>query len=293
MRVVFVVGTTASGKSDYALIEAQKNHGAIVNCDSIQVYQGLDIGSAKPTREEMARVPHYLYSFAPKGSKLTAGLYSREFFNTLEEIKTKYPVVYVVGGSGFYFQAIEKGMFPAPPVSEEIKQQILNEMKTPEGAARLYEEFRTQDPKASERIFPNDHYRLGRALELMRTLGRTLTEIQEDFEKQKKDFPYPLTKIGIRVSKPELLRRVQIRTEKMLKAGLVKEVQGLINDGYREWSALQSVGYKECLEYLEGRGAKDLKELEALIVQNTMQLAKKQRTWFQRDKEIQWIEVVA
>lgn len=291
MKVVFVVGTTASGKSDYALIEAQKNQGAIVNCDSIQVYNGLNIGSAKPAREEMARVPHYLYSFAPMGSKLTAGMYSREFFNCLEEIKTQFPVIYVVGGSGFYFQAIEKGMFPAPPVSEEIKQEILSELGTPEGAAKLYAEFKARDPKAAERIFPNDLYRLGRALELMRTDGRTVTEIQEAFEKQKQPFPYPLTKIGIQVDKPELLRRVQLRTQKMLKAGLVDEVQGLLKEGYKDWSALQSVGYKECLDYLEGRGAKSLAELEALIIQGTMQLAKKQRTWFRRDQEIEWLKV--
>jgi len=289
VKVVFVVGTTASGKSDYALTEAEKNQGAIVNCDSIQVYEGLTIGSAKPTPEEMKRVPHYLYSFAPKGSRLTAGHYSQEFFVTLEKMKSRYPVVYVVGGSGFYFQALEKGMFPVPAVSEKTKRQILDEMKTPEGAARLYEEFRIQDPKAAEKIFPNDHYRLARALELMRTTGRTLTQIQEDFEKQKKSFPYPLVKVGIQVSKPELLKRVQARTRKMLQAGLVDEVKGLVEGGYRDWPALQSVGYKECLEFLEGCGGKNLVELEALIVQGTLQLAKKQRTWFRRDHEIHWL----
>jgi tRNA dimethylallyltransferase len=285
--VVFVVGTTASGKSQWALDFAQKLSGSVVNCDSIQLYKSLDIGAAKPSAEEMSLVPHHLYDYVPEGATMTAGNYARDFFACMETLPIQKPA-FVVGGTGFYFQAIEKGMYPVRQTPEHIQKEVASILKTEEGAKKLYEEFKSLDPEAALKIHPQDHYRLGRAMELIRAEGKTITQIQKEFTEKQEAFPFPLLKIGLRWEREVLRERVKLRTEKMLKAGLVAEVQQLIARGFGEWSALQSVGYKEVLEYL--RESKTEKWLFDEIVQNTMGLAKKQRTWFQRDPDIQWFD---
>lgn len=298
MQVFFIVGTTASGKSALALHWAQKLGGAIVNCDSIQVYQGLDIGSAKPTVAERSLVPHYLFDFVPVGEELTAGQYQRIFFDTMKELEKKFPVVFVVGGTGFYFQAIEKGMYPVGAARPELIAEIEQELKTSQGAYRLYQELVQKDPIVASKISEQDHYRIARAIEMMRTHGKTVTEIKQSFEENRKPFPYPLKKIGVKLPREQLLLRVQERTKKMLAAGLLSEVENLLAElkqrNKLDWAPMRSVGYLECVEFLGQVGAESepsvLKNLEESIVQSTMQLAKKQRTWFQRDKDIYWFD---
>lgn len=296
MKVVFVVGTTASGKSDLALRLAQKFAGAIVNCDSIQLYQNLDIGSAKPSKTEQATVPHYLFDLVPEGQEMTAGQYVKRCEETLKQIENQFPVVFVVGGTGFYFQALEKGMYPTGHADEAMKRQVEEEISTPEGALRLYAELKAKDPKAAQRIFPNDHYRIGRAIELMRIHGKSLTEVQAQFESEQRQFPYPLLKLGIKLSREQLEPRVKLRVEQMLKAGLIEEVRGLLQRNEASWAPLESVGYRETVEYLLRKSAESAispmtrEELQEKIIQNTLRLAKKQRTWFGRDADIHWLE---
>lgn len=286
VKVVFVVGPTASGKSELALQLAERFQGAIVNCDSIQVYQSLNIGSAKPTPEDRARAPHFLFDYVPTGEEITAGTYSRDVFSTLKTLENRFPVTFVVGGTGFYFQAIEKGMYHTGAANPETLRQV--EWEVQENPQRVFEYLRRMDPEAAGKISINDHYRLARAVEMIRTHGRSPTEIKRQFEEQREPFPYPLLKLGLRLDRKGLEPRVRLRTEKMLQAGLIREVGGLLANGHAEWSPLQSVGYKEVLSFLKGEIA-DEESLKALIVQNTLRLAKKQRTWFQRDSEIQWL----
>lgn len=293
MKIVFVVGTTASGKSDYAIKRAQRNSiskkTAIVNCDSVQVYQGLVIGSALPSREEMSLVPHYLYSYVSKGERITAGQYCRAFYALMEKMKDEFAEILVVGGTGFYFQAIEKGMFDVGGENPYLREQLQKRLQSAEEAKILYEEFADLDPIAAKRIFPNDHFRLVRAMELMLTHKKSLTEIQSEFEKSPKKFPWSLEKVGIRVAKEDLRSRIELRTQKMLRQGLVDEVKKLRNQGLRQWAPMESVGYKEVNLYLDQAGEiPDQAALHQRIVMNTMKLAKKQRTWFQRDQEINW-----
>lgn len=284
-RFVFVVGTTASGKSNASLIAAKAHQGVIFNCDSIQTYQSVHIGSAQPSDEEKKIVPHYLFAYVKEGEELTAGQYSRDFYNQVEKIPSGVPI-FVVGGTGFYFMAIEKGMYPVAVVSPEISESIEKEMQEEGGPEKLYEEFKRRDPQASLKIHPSDHYRLGRALELIRSEGKSLTEIQNQFNQQQKKFSDPLLKIGIYWEKEELQARIEQRTKLMLEQGLVEEVRDLLARGLESWAPLKSVGYKECVEFL--RHNHSMQWLQSEILKNTMKLAKKQRTWFQRDKEIQW-----
>lgn len=295
MKVVFVVGTTASGKSAYAQSQAVHTGGAIINCDSVQLYQSLVIGSALPTEAEMKEVPHFLFSYVPKGSKMTAGQYARDFYETMEKIKNQFPIIYVVGGTGFYFQAIEKGLFHVQRPDSKLRSLIEDEMKSEVGAEKIYQEMITLDPQAAERIHRNDHYRIARAVELMRVEKKSLSQIWSEFEEKKSKFPWELKKIGILQTKEKLLERVKVRTRKMLNEGWIEEVTQILNDQsvphIHAWEALQSVGYKEVVRFLQkDPEISNLATLEAKIVQNTMKLAKKQRTWFQRDQEIEWIQ---
>jgi tRNA dimethylallyltransferase len=294
MKVVFIVGTTASGKSELALQLAKKFSGAIVNCDSIQLYQHLDIGSAKPSRAERESVPHFLFDVVPEGQEITAGRYVELCEKTLRDIETKYPVAFVVGGTGFYFRALENGMYQVGAADAVTQSEIEEELSTEEGRRRLYAELCNKDPQAAQKIFPNDHYRLGRAIEIMRVHQKSLTEVRNQFEQQKRPFPYPLLKLGIRLSRQDLEPRVSSRTQQMLTAGLVEEVRDLLQRNRADWAPLQSVGYRETVEFLQQRPQVDgqpmtQEQLQEKIIQNTLRLAKKQRTWFGRDSEVHWL----
>ncbi|KYG64899.1 tRNA dimethylallyltransferase [Bdellovibrio bacteriovorus] len=283
--VIFVVGATASGKSDWALRLAEHFKGVIFNCDSIQVYQQLDIGAAKPSLEEQKRVPHYLLDYVAPPQEMTAGIYSRDFYEALEKIPENVPV-FVVGGTGFYFMAIEKGMYPIIPVDPEVQKQVATELAKEGGPLRLHQELLAKDPEYGAKIHLRDHYRIGRALELIRSQGKSVTEIQDEFAKTQNQFPYPLLKLGPKWEKEALDARIARRTEIMLKMGLVDEVRKLLDQGLESWAPMSSVGYRETISYVKGEMSLEALELE--IAKNTRQLAKKQRTWFQRDADIHW-----
>ncbi len=284
-KAIFVVGTTASGKSDWALEMAEEVSGAILNCDSIQIYERLKIGSAQPSPQDKARIPHHLFAYVSPPQEATAGEYRRTH---MEILKTLTTTAFVVGGTGFYFQALERGMFPAPAANEKIQQLIEAELAKPKGEEVLWNELHHADPITSAKIHKNDHYRLVRALEVIRREGRPLSEIKKIFESQTESYPIDYIKLGLHWPKEKLEVRVKARTAKMLEQGLVEEVKDLLAQGLESWAPLQSVGYKEVLTMLaENKNQSWLKEE---IIQNTMRLAKKQRTWFKRDSEITWFD---
>ncbi len=285
--VIFVVGTTASGKSDWALKLAQEFRGVIVNCDSVQVYKHLDIGAAKPTAQERALVPHYLFDYVLPPQEMTAGVYSRDFHDCLRSLSDDAPV-FVVGGTGFYFMAIEKGMYPVTTIPEKIQADVAAEIAQPGGAEKLHQELMTIDPEYGAKIHVTDPYRIGRAIELIRTQGKSVTQIQKEFSEKQTPFPYPLLKVGPAWDREKLRLRIQQRTQKMLQLGLVDEVRGLLDQGLVSWAPMSSVGYKETQKYLAGQMNEN--ELFEEVVKNTSQLAKRQRTWFQRDQDIHWCD---
>lgn len=285
--VIFVVGATATGKSEWALKLAQEFGGVIFNCDSIQLYKKLDIGSAKPSKEEQSLVPHYLLDYVAPPEEMTAGNYARDFFEAIEKVPEGKPV-FVVGGTGFYFMAVEKGMYPVTKVSPELQKQVEAEMAAEGGPEKLHQELLAADPEYGAKIHLSDQYRIGRAIELIRSQGKSVTQIQKEFEDAREEFPYPLLKIGPSWDREILRERIRLRSQKMIQAGLVDEVKQLLDEGLESWAPMSSVGYKETIEFVRGK----LTEQQLLeeIAKNTSQLAKRQRTWFQRDKEIQWFD---
>lgn len=284
--ITFVVGPTASGKSQWALAQAQASGGAIVNADSVQIFKYLNIGTAKPTPEEQQQVPHYLYDLVDPKETFTAGDYRRVALRVIEQEIGKRPL-YFVGGSGFYLQALEKGMYDVAPISDEVKSKVMAFVES----GVVFEELKERDHESAHRIGEADTYRLSRALEVVLSEGRTLREIKEDFRRTHQTLGeiYRLKKVGVQCERDELRQRVEARTKNMLARGLLEEVRDLLARGYGETKAMQSIGYKECQECLRGR--KSESELFQDIVTSTMQLAKRQMTWFKRDKEIEWIKI--
>ena len=279
----FIVGPTCSGKSEWGLKLAETFSGSILNADSIQFYEGLNIGSAKPEFHKTPHVPHFLFQEAKPPQVLTAGDFRRKALKVLKKEISEGRTVFATGGSGFYIQALEKGMFPVKPIPKKIIEK-LNDQKKKKGFLYLYEELLKKDPVAAKTISPKDHYRVIRALAVIKNEGRLFSEIKK--ENQIKELSWPYKKIGLKISKENLRKRIVLRVEAMLKKGLVEETESFANKGFAHWKPLQSVGYKECLLYLKGEIKKE--DLKDEIVRRTLNLAKKQKTWFQKDKGILW-----
>lgn len=282
-KVLFIVGPTGTGKSLLALELALKLSTGIINADSVQVYKDLVIGSAQPSKEDVKLVPHYLYGHLNAGSALTVAEYCKSVELVLQnKFSTSLPIF--CGGSGFYIQALEKGMFDVPTLTEAEKQYV-GEYIEQRGWEESYKQLCQDDPGLEGRIHSNDHYRIRRALEILLISGKKPSAMGAAANSS------PLKgkniiKVGLDLDKELLRKRILLRTQKMLAEGWIEEVERLLAGGYRSWSALRSVGYAEVMDYLDGH--LDQTEMIEKIVIANMQLIKKQRTWFKRDKEIVW-----
>lgn len=281
-KVVFVVGPTAGGKSAAALEEAARYQGSIVNIDSVQFYRGLEVGSAAPTAEEKQKVPHYLYSYVEAPVEMTAGKYIDDFYRLLEDPHLRFPL-FIVGGTGFYIQALEKGLYDIEPIPEQIRLDLEGELLE-KGAEVLHAELLRKDPASA--IHQNDHYRLVRALEIIRSTGKTPSQMKSEQEYKKNQFPFSYLKVGFSYEKEEFLRRVKVRTKNMITEGLIEETKHFLQHNFSEWAPLASVGFKETVQFLKENKTKDW--LNDSVVQSTMKLIKKQKTWFKRDDAILW-----
>lgn len=288
-RLTFVVGPTASGKTALAIDIAQKINAEIISADSVQFFEELKIGSARPAIEELARVKHHFVGHVSVAQDYTAGDFARDAMALIQKNPSQNYVV--VGGSGFYIQALEKGMYPTDRASEEAQDRI--EARVDEfGLEAVYGELQKRDAAAAAKIAVQDRYRIVRALEILETLSpdQTLSGVKAIFETQAKlRFPgRTVQTIGLRIERARLEPRVKMRTIQMLKAGFVDEVENLVRRGYDARPALQSVGYKEVLQHLKGEIPES--DLVPLIVRGTLRLAKKQRTWFNRAPETTWFD---
>lgn len=284
---LFILGPTATGKTELALQIAERLNWPIINCDSVQVYQKLNIGSAKPSSEEMRRATHYLFDYVTPPRKLTVADYLDDVLETIEKHGIENAIF--VGGSGFYVQALEKGLYPESEASETIKQQV-SQLFQSKGPAQLYDWIKQRDPAFAKTLSENDHYRIKRAVEVMKTQDLTMTELKAQMKRDNHS-PLPVhtsLKVGLNAQRERLRSRVEARTHKMLVHGLVDEVRALRSEGLGSWAPMQSVGYKEVQAYLDGQLAED--RLAEAITTSTMQLIKKQQTWFKRDSSIHWFE---
>jgi tRNA dimethylallyltransferase len=301
MKVELILGPTASGKTQFALQEAKNRGGVIVNADSLQFYKDLSIGSAAPTAEDFHQVPHYLFHCLPYPQEVSVGWFYREVTALLENLKKQgAPLVLVVGGSGFYLSILEKGLLPL--VGQDLGQdqgssggrdpelRSLLEQRWSQGdGPLLYAELQSLDPQWALKIKLQDGYRIIRALEIMKTTGKSLSQSHQEWEASRPPFPYPLGKIGLTGSRPWFYKRICERTEKMLAEGLLDEIRPFLKHDQESWAPFKSVGYKEALSYLKGE-ISSIEILKEEIVKSTMLLVKKQKTWFRKDQAIKWID---
>ncbi len=300
---LFIVGPTASGKSSLALQLAEKLLLPIVNCDSLQFFKTLKIGTAYPSDQDLSRAEHLLFGIAEAGTFFSAGQFVREFENLRASEPRKQQSFLITGGSGFYIRALETGMENVLSLSEEMKHKIsfLTSLTNDEKLELL----RSVDPEALKSIHINDHYRIHRALEIYFSQGLKTSDLKNNFGAANKKLTYakdsktisdptqaqvstPVAnlKLGLYLEKSELLLRVTKRTHEMLKQGLIAEVEWHIEQGLQAWKPMQSVGYKETRMYLSGQISKQ--DLETQIIASTMYLAKRQMTWFRNDLNVAW-----
>lgn len=282
--ILVIIGPTASGKSELAVRLAEKFAGEIVNADSMQVYRGMDIGTAKPSAELLLRAPHHLLGIVAPDVNFTAADFQREARRVIGEIQLRQRLPIVVGGTGLYIRALLHGLSPSPG-GDEVFRAELTEIADRDGNQILLDRLRSVDPATAARLHVNDRFRLIRALEVFHQSGRPFSAYQSGFVEA---WCNPL-KFGINVERVELYRRINSRVQRMIADGLVEEVQGLLAAGYHPGlKALRSIGYKEICSYLAGKLS--LVEAIELISRDTRHYAKRQVTWFKREPDIIWVE---
>jgi tRNA dimethylallyltransferase len=281
--VAALVGATAVGKTAVALALGQSLGAEIVNADSLQVYRELDIGTAKPSREERARIPHHLIDVADPPESYDAARFCREGRAVLDDLTRRGVPPLVVGGTGLYLKALLGGLFaegePAPGVRERVRQELASL-----GLPVLYARLIHLDPATASRLHPHDTYRIVRALEVMAATGKPLSEFIQAHRFQ--DAPYEVLKLGLELPREELYRRIDLRVEIMLEAGWLDEVEGLLGRYPPDLKPLQALGYRHLINYLTGRWSWD--EALTLLTRDTRRYAKRQLTWFGSDPAVRW-----
>jgi len=285
-KVLIIVGPTAVGKTELALQVAEALHGEIVSADSRQVYRYMDIGTAKPTIAELDRVPHHFIDMRDPDQYYSAGEYGREARQCIAGLLEQGIPPVVVGGSGFYIQALVDGLF-APKLSDiEVKEMWRQRIRN-EGVEAVFRILEQVDPLTAARLHPNDTQRVVRALEVYDLAGMPVSAFRKGEETPAEFTP---VFVGLNRDREALYRRIESRVDAMLQAGLLYEVQVLRERGWGpELNALKTVGYQEVFAHFTGAMTYD--EMVERIKINSRRYAKRQLTWFRRDVRIHWIDL--
>jgi len=284
-RLIAVAGPTASGKSALAIAAAMALDGEIVNCDSMQLYRRLDIGTAKPSAEERALVPHHLYDVLEPDEVYSAGRYMIEARQVCVEIASRGRVPVVVGGTGLYLGALLDGVFEGPGRSEALRNR-LHRIADRKGTPWLHRFLQRRDPAAATKIQPADRIRIVRALEIYLATGQPITSLQPHREPLE---GFQIVKLGLNLPRSELYARINRRVDRMFESGLVEEVEGLLRQGFQpDIKGFEALGYRHVVSLLGGWMT--IEEARERTARDTRRYAKRQLTWFRRDPEMHWIE---
>ncbi|HEY6490910.1 MAG: tRNA (adenosine(37)-N6)-dimethylallyltransferase MiaA [Terracidiphilus sp.] len=285
--VILLLGPTGSGKTALSLALAERFGGEIVSCDSVAVYRGMDVGTAKPSLEDRARAPHHLIDVAEPDEPFTAGEYSRLGRKALQEISARERLPIVTGGTGLYLRALTEGLFAGPVRQEELRSALTGSASR-HGKTWLHRILRRLDPASAERIHANDQAKLIRAIEVCLAARKPLSEVLAAPALAKDPLKgFRLLRIGLNPPRMELYERLNRRCVEMFAAGLMEEAQGLL-ERYGPVKALDSLGYAQALAVRAGTLT-----LEAGVEaaqQGHRNYAKRQMTWFRREPEVHWIE---
>lgn len=282
-KVVFLIGPTATGKTRLSLGLAEYFPIEIISADSMQVYRGLDIGTAKAAREDQQRLRHHLIDVCEVGEEYNAYDFSRQALEAMSEIWQRNKLALVVGGSGLYIKALTDGLAPNPSAAPHVRRLLKKEAKE-KGLAVLYEKLRDIDPKRAAEIDAQDERRIIRALEIYHQSKIAPSVLRSQRESlEERGIHYVM--IGVTCSRAELYARTDARVDDMLKEGLINEVKHFKERIAK--TAAQAVGYKEIISYMQGTISEE--EAVRLVKRNTRHLVKRQLTWFKKDARIHWI----
>jgi tRNA dimethylallyltransferase len=282
-RLVCVVGPTASGKTDLALLVSEAVGGEVISADSVQIYRGFDIGSGKPTRAEMDRVPHHLIGTHDPLQPTSAADWARLAEAKITEIRERGKIPIVCGGTYFWVRALVFGLVLAPAADPSIRARHRKVVEE-QGRAALHAELARVDPASAERLHPNDVVRVSRALEVHELSGRRLSEWHSDHGFRARRFDATL--LAIRHDKAVLTQRIEARVDAMLSRGWLEETRALLDAGYGDARAMASVGYAEVRAHLEGQLAAT--DLKGAIVRSTRVFARRQQTWLNQ-ADVTWL----
>lgn len=286
-KVIVIVGPTASGKTSLSIELAKKINGEIVSCDSMQIYKDMNIGSAKPTVEEMQGIPHYVLDEVEPTKRFSVADYKKRAEEAIEKILAKRKTPIVVGGTGLYADSLIYSIeYDDIKLDEKYRNNLMEIANTEEGLKKLYEEAKKIDGKAMEKISPNDKKRIIRILEIYNATGKNKTE--QEIESRKKEVKYDYKVFGINMERSLLYERINKRVDIMVKQGLIEEVKNLIKKYPKFPTAMQAIGYKEIVEYLNNEITKE--EAIEKIKQETRRYAKRQITWFKRIENLIWLD---
>lgn len=285
-KVIVICGPTASGKTSLSIKLAKKINGEIVSADSMQIYEDMDIGTAKPTIEEMDGVKHYLIGNVSPTVRYSVANYKKDALNAIDEIIKKGKTPIVVGGTGLYVDALVQGIDYDDVEIDLNYRNELEQIANEQGLDVLYNKANQIDPEAMKKISLNDKKRIFRVLEIYHSTGKTKTE--QEVESRKKDNPYDFYVFAIDMDREKLYERINKRVDIMLEAGLVEEVKNVTEKYKNLPTAIQGLGYKEVIEYLNNECSYE--EMVEKIKIETRHYAKRQLTWFRKNKEIIWLD---
>jgi len=283
-KVIVICGPTGIGKTAVGIELAGKFGGEIISADSMQIYRHMDIGTAKPTPEELVQITHHMIDIVNPDEDYDAVQFSKQARDRIAVIVNRGLIPFIVGGTGLYIKALLHGFFQSKPVDPQIRNRLKQEAEE-NGSGFLFERLKRMDPAAASRIHPNDSYRIIRALETIESSGKTISEHHQNHGFA--DDPFGALKIGLQMDRQNLYTRIDNRVDLMIEAGLVEEVTKLLEMGYTaELKSMQSIGYRHVVGFLEGSLPWD--ECLRTLKRDTRRFAKRQFTWFGADQAISW-----
>jgi tRNA dimethylallyltransferase len=285
-KVIVILGPTCSGKTNLGISIAEKLHSEIISADSRQIYKYLTIGTAKPGAGELSKVKHHFVDMLEPDEDFNISKYEIDSLQIINQLLDDGKIPVVVGGSGLYIRALVDGIFNSVDSDEEYREELKNKREK-FGNEYLYEELKKVDPQSSEKMLPQNWKRVMRALEVFHLTGQPIWKFQEDYTRKNN---CEFLQFGLNWNRKVLYANIEQRVDQMIEKGLVDEVKNILSKGYsKELNALNTVGYKEIISFLENEIS--LERAVELIKRNTRHYAKRQMTWYRKDKRIQWIEI--
>ena len=288
-KVIAIMGPTASGKTDTAIYLRQHLPVELISVDSALVYKGMDIGTAKPDAETLAKAPHRLIDIMDPAEPYSAMHFRNDALREMADIVAQGRIPVLVGGTMLYFRALLQGLSELPSADPEIREQLEQEAKA-QGWPAMHKKLAKIDPQAAARIHPNDPQRISRALEVYELTGKSLSQLQEENQHQN-ELPYDVIKIAVSPSERSVLHeRIAVRFSQMLEQGFLTEVEGLFarKDLHEQLPAIRAVGYRQAWQYLQGQ--MDYTEMVEKAIVATRQLAKRQLTWLRSETDLVWFD---